>query len=129
MKNKLPFYILIVLVVAGLSFYGGMKYQQAKKPTLNFSNNNLNRNFVSRNGFSTTTREQMITGEIISKDNNLITLKLPTGNSLIIVYSDETKINKIEPAQLSDLEVGKNVSVVGKPNNNSTISATSIQIR
>lgn len=136
MKNKLPIYILIVLIVAALSFYGGMKYQQSKKPSFSFNGgigsnggNNFNRNFGNRMGFATTTREQMIIGEIISKDDNTLTLKLPNGNSLMVIYSQETKIEKSEPAQLSDLEIGKTIRVFGKLNAASTISATSIQIR
>lgn len=116
----------ILIIVAGGAFYGGMLYGKSQNArTLsgaNFQAFRGNRNGGNGGGF--------ISGNIISKDSNSITLELPNnGGSKIIFYSGTTQINKFASGVANDLVVGTLVSVVGITNSDGSVTAQSIQIR
>jgi len=72
-------------------------------------------------------------GEIISKNDTSITVKLPDGSSRIVLISSSAVINKmtegsITAGSITDLVVGENVMVVGETNADGNINAQSIQI-
>ncbi|MEK7631054.1 MAG: DUF5666 domain-containing protein [Patescibacteria group bacterium] len=69
------------------------------------------------------------TGEIIASDDKSITIKLPTGGSKIIFLTDQTPIMKSTASARTDITVGTNVMINGKPNQDGSLSAESIQIR
>ncbi|MGB9848189.1 MAG: hypothetical protein ACPLKV_03245 [Minisyncoccia bacterium] len=133
MKNKNLIFVIILIVAVIISFYGGMKYQQNKSVTINQTANARNFNRFGVNGNATNSlnflRQQIIIGEIIAKDDQTLTIKLPNGGSQIVVYSNVTKVEKNEPAKLSDLKVGQNVMISTQSVDQKTLSATSIQIR
>ncbi len=124
--------IIIAVIVGAIGFYGGKKYQQSK--------NNFN---ISRRAFQNLPPEQrqqfgqrtgriggnFITGEIIDKDEKSLTLKLLDGSSKIILFSSSTEISKTTQSSINDLEIGKNISVVGKANSDGSITAQSIQLQ
>jgi hypothetical protein len=123
-------------VVGGSAFYGGMKYGQSKNPLGQFSPQGF-QNFTSeqqqlaqegrtRNGQA---GAGFVSGEIISKDDTTITVKLQDGGSKIILFSDSTIIDKSVNGSSVDLEVGKTVTVSGTANQDGSITAQSIQLR
>ncbi len=122
--------ILSVIVVGGITFYGGMKYGQSKSSQVNNS-----RNFQQMGNFNAIQRggsqqgNGFVSGDIISKDNNSITIKLRDGGSKIILFSDTTKIMKSTDGLASDLITGEQVSVNGTANQDGSITAQSIQLR
>ncbi|MEK7649829.1 MAG: DUF5666 domain-containing protein [Patescibacteria group bacterium] len=69
------------------------------------------------------------TGEIISVDDKSITVKLSDGGSKIIFFSDQTPIMKSTAGARTDIVVGTNVMINGKPNQDGSLNAESIQIR
>lgn len=119
----------VVLVVALVAFCGGTIYgksHQNKFPTRNqpgfMGMRNGDRAFgMGMGGF--------ISGQIISKDDKSITLKLLNGGSKIVFFSGSTKISKSVDGTTSDLETGKEISISGTPNSDGSISASAIQIR
>ncbi len=139
MKKLIIVAAVVAVVVGSGAFYGGMKYAQS--------------NGSGRGNFANLTPEQrqqftanagagfrggagrggvmggFITGEIISKDDKSITVKMRDGGSKIIFYSDTTKVEKFVDGTTSDLEVGKNVSANGTTNQDGSITAQSIQLR
>jgi len=132
MKKTLPIFIVIALIIAAGAFYLGMKYQQSKGPNFNFNRGNvLNKRFAtsSNNFFGNQGRERIIRGQIIAKDEKSLTIKLPNGSSQIVIYSNDTKVEKSVAGQISDLQIGQSVDVSVKNIDNNILSANSILIR
>ncbi|MBI4991677.1 MAG: hypothetical protein HZB99_00465 [Candidatus Harrisonbacteria bacterium] len=142
--NKLILIIIAVaVVVGGGAFYGGMKYVESKSLRGQFSR-------VDFQNLSSEERQQRFqeiggsggsrggrlgqsggfaSGEIISKDDKSITVKLRDGGSKIVFYSDVTEVGKFINGVLSDLKIGENVSINGTVNSDGSITAQSVQIR
>ena len=128
MKNAKFITVTIVLLflVGGGSFFAGIKYQQGQRssalrqfggqPGLRAGNGS------GRMGF------RPVSGEIISADENSITVKLTDDSSKIILLSDKTSINKATDGLKSDLKVGEKVAVFGTENPDGSLSAQSIQL-
>jgi len=128
--NKIIISIIVIAVVVGSgAFFGGMQYQKSKSPSLDFQKRFQQMGIpgssrgVSQNGGG------FATGEIISKDDKSITIKLREGGSKIIFFSDSTEISKFASGTRDDLEIGKTITVNGKTNDDGSITATTIQLR
>ncbi len=141
----------MVVVIGGGAFFIGMKYAESKNPRRLWQGNfqdlrNLSLEELQqrlqelganpgsgfRGGF--TGGQQGVgggfaAGEIISKDEKSITVKLRDGGSKIIFLSDSTEIIKPAKGTLNDLEIGKNIVVNGVANSDGSISAKAIQLR
>ncbi len=144
MKKNIPVFIIIVIIVGAGSFYGGMKYDQSKNPTANrnaggFANLSSEERqarlqqfgAIGQNGGARGTQANggFATGEIISKDEKSLTIKLQDGGSKIVFFSDSTPIMKSASGTSQDLATGEQVTVTGTANQDGSISAQSIQLR
>ena len=132
MKKTLLSILVVAVVVGGGSFYGGMKYAENKAASdrqqriQQFGGSGTE----FRNGGSgNRTAGGFASGEILSKDDKSITIKMRDGGSKIIFFSDTTEIGKFVNGASSDLEVGKNVSINGIANSDGSITAQTIQLR
>lgn len=141
MKKTLPIFIIILMVAAGGAFYGGMLYGKSTKT--------VRGNFQDFANLTPEQRQQrlqemgvngggrvgggqgggFVAGEIITKDDKSITIKLRDGGSKIIFFGTAIEVSKFTNGVASDLEVGKTVSVSGVANSDGSITAQSIQIR
>jgi hypothetical protein len=143
MKKILPIFVLVVLIVGGGAFFAGMKYGQSRG-----SNNFSRADFQNLSPEERQQRMQQtgavggframggnnrgngfISGEIISKNDTSITVKLPDGGSKIVFFSDSTSITKSTDGVSGDLETGKTIMVNGTTNSDGSITAANIQIR
>jgi len=136
MNIKIILVFIGVVIIFGVgSFYGGMKYGQSKNPLSNFSRQNFQnlspeqRQQLSQGRTGGGTGANFLNGEIISKDEQSLTIKLPDGGSKIIFFSDSTEISKFVNGASNDLEVGKTISVNGTTNQDGSLTAKSIQLR
>lgn len=131
--------IIISLLVGAVGFGGGYFLSGQKNPTgsnLTPAGNNQNR-FTGipggENNLPGTQRNRMNAGgtfgEILKSDPQSLTIKLPTGGSQIIFYSDSTKLSKSIDATKDELQVGKTVQINGTPSTDGTLAAQSIQLR
>jgi hypothetical protein len=135
MKKMLPVFVVLLILVGGGSFYGGMKYADTKRTSVFGGNRAGGANFpngmggvprmpgaggVNRGGFTG--------GQIISKDDNSLTIKLRDGGSQIIFFSSSTEVMKSAIGSKEDLAVGKNIKVTGSANPDGSLTAKSLQI-
>ena len=120
MKNSMLITIVIVIVVAAGAFYAGMQYQQMQRRSA----------FAGASGQRGTTgqRNRPVMGEILTKDDKSITVKIQDGSSKIVVVSATTSINKAASATKSDLKTGEKVAVFGSENSDGSVTAQSIQL-
>lgn len=135
MKNNWITMVVVAVMVGALAFAGGMQYQKSKKSNFNGSFNSRQLQEGGDNDSNGTQRRQgnsqgmqPVSGEIISQDENGITIKTQDGSSKIIILSDKTVINKTSEGSESDLETGKKVTVFGTTNSDQSVTAQTISI-
>lgn len=121
--------IIALVVVGGLSFYGGTKY--AAGTTTAARSGQFAGRFGGAGGTGSSTRSTagLAMGQIISIDPTGITIQLANGGSRIILTSDSTPILESVEASSSDLQVGQSVVVQGTVNSDGSETAQSIQVR
>lgn len=135
-KNKIVVSVIGVIIIAA-SFYAGIKYDQSKNVALSQVGENTQRSFnggarQARTGQATGGPRNgggFVSGEIVSKDDKSIVLKLRDGGSKIIFFSNTTQVMKSDSGSVSDLVVGEQVSTIGTANSDGSITAESVQIR
>lgn len=133
MKNNLIITVIAVIATGILAFFGGIQYQKSRRSTFTggqFSggpNGQTNTQGTQRNR-GNFQGMQPVSGEIISEDNNGITVKTQDGSSKIIILSDKTVINKTSEGSKSDLKTGEKVTVFGTTNSDESITAQTVSI-
>lgn len=137
-KKNIIIGVILVVLIGGGTFYGGMQYGTSKtKAAQAASRGNFSGGAGGQRGpqGGQTGGQRanggggFINGDIISKDDTSITVKSQDGSSKIIFFSDSTMIGKAAAGSVSDLNVGEQVMVNGKANSDGTIAAQNIQIR
>lgn len=125
MKIKTSYIIsaLLLLIGLGIGFFGGTKYQQGKVAGAATSGQNRGR-FGNGNGIG----GRATAGEIISKDDKSITVKMQDGSTKIVLLSSSTTINKASEGSVGDLTTGERVAVFGTTNSDGSVTAQNIQI-
>jgi cytochrome c-type biogenesis protein CcmE len=131
MKNIIIVAVAVAVIFGAGGFYGGIKYAKSNVPA-GFSRSNFNG--LSQGDSQQRSGARMgsggfIAGEVVSKDDKSITLKVNDGGSKIVFYSDSTEIQKSIKGSVDDLEAGKTISVSGTANQDGSITAKTIQAR
>lgn len=133
MKNKIVMVVAGVIVIAGVSFYGGMRYgKSSAQPAQGmgrFGDLTAMQQRTGQQGQRGAFAGGGASGEIVSMDNQSITLKLRDGGSKIVFISSSTKIMKLTDGALGDLASGAQVVVSGTANPDGSVTAQSIQLR
>ncbi len=120
--------IVALIVVAGVGFYGGMRYGSSQ------SGVGDNRSFgvgsgARRGTGAGRTQGNFAAGDVIAKDDKSITVSMRSGGSKIIFFSDATQVMKSAPGALIDIMVGQQITAMGTQNSDGSMTAQSIQIR
>ena len=131
MKKTLIVFIILLVIVGGIAFYGGMKYQQAKTPSRQVFQNLTpeQRQQFLQQGVGQRAGAGFLSGEVISKDEQSLTLKTPDGGSKIVFFSGSTKILKTTEGSIDDIGIGKQIMVSGEQNSDGSYTAQTIQER
>jgi len=119
--------VVVAIFMGGAGFFGGTLYQKSVTPASVLGGrpggNTVGRNFGGGGmGF------RPVVGEILSRDDKSITVKLTDGSSKIVLFSGTTLINKAEKVEASVLVVGELVRVFGATNPDGSITAQDIQL-
>lgn len=138
MNKLLLVAVAVAVLVGGGAFYGGMQYAQAGRGG-NFANvtPEQRQQFMANTGDAGFRAGQgrggagagFVSGEIISKDDKSITVKVRDGGSKIVFYSDSTEIGKFTSGSRADLKVGETITTTGSANSDGSLTAQSIQMR
>ncbi len=130
MKNNVPIFLLSLIVAVSASFYGGMKYQQSKTPSLStFRELGSTRGETGQAGNRIRTPGVGQTmGEIMNIDDDSVTVKLADGSTKIVLIPDSASINKSDTGSKNDLNIGVNIAVFGSANDDGSVTAQNIQL-
>lgn len=125
---------LVAVIVGGAAFFGGTKYAESKNPQGakaqgTFQNIGGGQTGVAGRMGRGQIGANLVNGQIISKDDKSVTVKLQNGGSKIIFYSASTKIEKFTEGTANDLGVGNTIMANGSANQDGSITAQSIQLR
>ena len=131
--------VIIVIVVAGGAFWGGMTYAASQTPTAAsrfagaggaaFAGRTGAAGFAGAAGGGTV-------GTVIAIGSGTFTVQLPsststtatTGTKLVLVDS-ATEIDELESVPVSNIQVGQSVTVAGTANSDGSVTASSVMIR
>jgi len=141
MKKIIP--MMIVIVIAGGAFYGGIIYGKGRSVTKGrgagtFANLSPEERQARMEQFAGGGAGRMggagrtggvTSGEVILKDDKSVTVKLSNGGSKIIFFSPTTEVVKSVKGLSEDLIVGEEIIVTGEANADGSLNAKSIQIR
>lgn len=137
-KQQLIGGIATVVVLCGVSFWGGTMYAKVGSPGRGqFAAQAGQGRFGSGNRLA---GNGGAFGSVVSKDANSITIKLMGGpnatnagqngsGSRIVLFDSKTQVGEFTIGSTSDLQVGQSVSVNGTANADGSITAQMIQIR
>jgi len=138
--KKIILIIIALAIAGGGAFYGGMKYGQSKSPSRQGFQNlsseqrqqllqgSTSTEGNSQRGIARGTGSGFLSGEVIAKDEQNLTLKMPDGGSKIVFFSTSTKISKTTDGSMGDIEVGKQIMVSGDQNSDGSYTAKTIQL-
>ena len=127
-KNVLIIVVAITIVATGGgAFYGGVAYAKNQRNNVR----NFQQGTGNMQGFGN--RQQggvggFTMGDIISKDDKSVTVKLQDGGSRIIFLSDSMKVTKSTDGSVADLQVGTQIVANGTANSDGSITAQTIQL-
>lgn len=132
MKQNTIITIIVILLVGVVSFFGGMKYQQSQRNAnfrqFGFGNGQLMKGNGQFGGAMIKSGFRPVAGEIISVDDNSVTIKLPDGSSKIVILSSKTEINTATKGDKSQLKVGEQIAAFGSENSDGSVTAQNIQL-
>ncbi len=126
-KVQIIIFVVSLIVVGGGAFYGGMFYKTSQLSAQRAEFTGI-RNRAGGDNRSTA-GAGFISGDIVFKDDQSLTIKMRDGSSRIIFYSDSTEVSKFAKGDLIDLVLGKTVMINGKTNSDGSVIAQSIQLR
>ena len=126
-KNKMVMMVAGAVIIAGISFFAGIKYDAEKQ----LSSASGQGGYQGAAGAARTGRNlaNLASGEMLSMDDESMTVKLRDGGSRIVFFSGSTQIMKSVAGTASDLKAGDQVSAMGSANTDGSITAESVQIR
>ncbi len=133
MTNKnLIISCLVMLMVGVGSFFGGVKYQQktltSNRQSGDFPEMRQKGERVMLRPESNPAGEDVIMGEIINLDGELLSISLPNGGSKLMIVSANTLINKTVVGTLNDLVTGEYITAFGEVNAEGVIVPKSIYL-
>ncbi len=128
-KKFLPI-VATVVIVAGISFYGGMKYgEQSVSNSVQKNSAATGGQFRGQRGSGMQNGNGFASGQVLNKDAQSITVQMRDGSSKIIFYSSSTSVMKPISGSLNDISSGTEVTISGTQNSDGSITAQSIQVR
>ncbi|MEI6042426.1 MAG: hypothetical protein WCQ00_02560 [bacterium] len=133
-KNQIIIAVIVLVLVAGISFYAGTKVNSNPSSSRQMGQFGQDANGIGGPGNNIRTNRGgmmggAVSGEVLSKDATSITVKLRDGGSKIIFITSGTAVQKTSAGTIEDVVVGSQISATGQANADGSINATSINQR
>lgn len=127
--NTIILVIVVAILAGGGGYYAGTKMSSGSRGAFGGAGNGT---FVTGRGqFAGNGQKggmRLVSGQVISSDNQSITVKLPDGSTKIALLTGNTQITKSIQASITDLTTGIQVAVFGTPNSDGSVTAQNIQL-
>jgi hypothetical protein len=126
--------IVLIIIAAAGGFFGGMMFQKNQTPSfagmMGQNGPRQGGNFAGRFGGQAGQNSNFrpVRGQVLSMNNNSLTIKMSDGSTKIVVLSSSTAFMQSTKAALSDVETGDTVNVVGTANSDGSVTAQDVQI-
>lgn len=117
MKNNTIIMAVVSILILGIGFFGGVKYQQSQRNPNTFQ-------FRQRFGDNTSS----VRGQIIRNDNGNLTIKLSDGSTKIVIVPSSVTIYKTDNASVSDFKTNEEILIFGTQNSDGSITAQNVQL-
>ncbi|MFH1833180.1 MAG: hypothetical protein ABH816_03390 [Candidatus Levyibacteriota bacterium] len=128
MNSKILIIVVAIVIAAG-SFFGGMQYQKSRNTSFLGGGFGQGQNGGFRQGAGSASQNfRPINGEILSIDDKSMTVKLADDSSKIVILASGCAYLKTSEAAKSDLKVGEKVTVLGTQNSDGSVTAQNVQI-
>lgn len=127
MNKKIITLIVTALIAGGIGFYGGTQYGKGPVATQNTFQRGIRTGSPFGNGMRA--GGNALSGEILSRDEKSVTVKMRDGSSKFVFFSTSTQVMKSAEGSSSDLTMGEQITVIGTANSDGSVTAQSIQIR
>jgi uncharacterized protein (UPF0333 family) len=121
--------IVVAVVFAGGGFFGGMKYQSSKTPAVAARAGGAAGAAAFAQRRAGGANMGFLNGQVLSVDQNSITVKLQNGGSQNVVLAPSTQYRKAVDGTSADVVVGSQVTITGTTNSDGSLTAQSVQIR
>lgn len=142
-KKMIGIFLGTLILAGGGGFYGGMQYQKSQTSAQTsgvrgsfseMTDENMRQrvpNGEIPQGFDPSNQGNFrggVSGKIIAKDEESITVKMEDGSSKIVFIDEDTKINLMSEGIEENLKEEVTVSAMGEENEDGSIEARSVQI-
>lgn len=122
---------LITIGVGAICFFGGMKYQESVLQTarqIGYGSGGMRTTGMRTDGQPNRTGVRPVNGEVLSSDEDSVTVKTQDGGSKIVLYTEKTMINRASVAEKTDIKAGETVMIMGTENADGSMTAQNIQL-
>jgi len=133
MNKQIIINLIIGVSVGVLAFIGGLKYAEMNPAKIAPSQYGQGNFRMMQNGSGSAQKQtgtrmgfRPIFGEVLSIDENTMTVKLSDGSTKIVVLTDKSAASTQTEVKISDIKEGTKVSVMGAEGEGNTITAQSI---
>ncbi len=124
---------IVAVVLIGVSFFGGVKYDQYATSAARASRTGaFAGRTVGAGGIGGIARggNTFAMGTILSKDANSITVQMSDGSGSTIAFlTASTTVMQTTAGTIGSLAVGQTITITGTKNSDGSLSANSIQLR
>jgi hypothetical protein len=125
--------IVLMIVIAGVAFYGGMSFQKSQTAKTRTAAMSRFTGGAGRTGgvlgAGGANINRPVSGQVLSVSDTGITVKMANGTSRIVMIGDSTVVAKSTPGAKTDLTTGQQVMVSGTANSDGSLTAQNIQIQ
>lgn len=130
-NKKMVVGIALFVLLFGIAFYVGAKYEKSKLTRLGLLKNKGEICVAPEKKVkitpTETLTEESFSGKIVAKTASSITLKQASGENVTIVLAPTTTFGKTETGKLADLMVGQQVTASATKSADGTVTIKNIQ--